>query len=384
MGSTHAYIVNRQELQVIALGTLPAPALVDALGMGVQGRSVHVEGATLFWGDQATGEGTNGSLKILDATEPEAPVILGSVGMPGPPLDIASGGEHAYAVSQLEGLAIVDLADPTEPLLVGGLNTPGLESALDLAGDHVFITTSTALHAVDVSDPAAPQLVGTLELSTPASDVACHGNLALVTDGWNGQLFVVDITDPTAPYMRGPVDGPFGARCVTFLDPYAYVIDTSNGVWIVDLSSPEEPTVVGWAPVPGPAEAVDAYGSLVGVACSGHGLHLAWTNCDGVLPVEWEDSPAVAALEVAAHPNPFNPITRLDYAVASTGHVRLRIFDLRGRSVATLVDGVVTAGRHEVVWNGRDAGGREVPSGVYLSRLETAGQVAQGRLALVR
>jgi len=71
-------------------------------------------------------------------------------------------------------------------------------------------------------------------------------------------------------------------------------------------------------------------------------------------------------------PNPFNPTTRISFAVpAGGGSVSLTVFDVSGRRVATLIDGTVPPGLHGVPWNGRDARGRRVSSGVYFYRLQT-------------
>jgi len=90
------------------------------------------------------------------------------------------------------------------------------------------------------------------------------------------------------------------------------------------------------------------------------------------------------SLDLAIHPNPFNPRTSLSFEVPTPGVVRLRVFDLRGRLIATLIDGVVEAGQHVASWSGRDREGRDVPSGVYLSRLEAGGEVVRARMTLVR
>ncbi len=84
-------------------------------------------------------------------------------------------------------------------------------------------------------------------------------------------------------------------------------------------------------------------------------------------------------------PNPFNPLTVIRYELPRQAMVYLSIHDLAGRRVRTLVAGVSEgAGLHEVVWDGRDQRSREVPSGVYISRLEADGVHRSGRMALVR
>jgi len=74
--------------------------------------------------------------------------------------------------------------------------------------------------------------------------------------------------------------------------------------------------------------------------------------------------PAEFALH-APYPNPFNPITAIRYDVRETGLVSLKVFDVLGREVATLVRGTIPAGSYSIDW---DAG--NLPSGVYLCRME--------------
>ena len=70
------------------------------------------------------------------------------------------------------------------------------------------------------------------------------------------------------------------------------------------------------------------------------------------------------------YPNPFNPTTVISYAIPAPSVVRLRIFNLLGQEVATLVDGQQNAGAHNVTWNGNAGRGYPVSTGVYLYKLE--------------
>ena len=68
----------------------------------------------------------------------------------------------------------------------------------------------------------------------------------------------------------------------------------------------------------------------------------------------------------AAHPNPFNPETSLPFYLPVRSQIRLRVYDLLGRPVRTLVDDALSAGFHRHIWRGLDDRGRAVGSGLYL------------------
>ncbi len=91
-----------------------------------------------------------------------------------------------------------------------------------------------------------------------------------------------------------------------------------------------------------------------------------------------------AVTAATAYPNPFNPSTRLAFAVPADGPVRIEVLDLRGRRVATLHQGRLAAGRHEVEWRGRDEAGRAVPGGVYLASIQSAAGLQTVKLTLAK
>lgn len=84
------------------------------------------------------------------------------------------------------------------------------------------------------------------------------------------------------------------------------------------------------------------------------------------------------------YPNPFNPLTNLGFRIADVGFVELKVYDLLGREIRTLVNKTLTPGRYEVQWDGTDNAGQPVASGVYLYRLKAGSFVAQNKLVLVR
>jgi hypothetical protein len=115
----------------------------------------------------------------------------------------------------------------------------------------------------------------------------------------------------------------------------------------------------------------------------------------GLLPVIYPTPAAEPevprALRAAWAPNPFNPSVTLELAVpgvaAANGepeHVRVVIYDPRGRRVRTLLDEARLPGRYRLLWDGRDGGGTTLPSGVYLYRVEAGSAATTGKLTLLR
>ncbi|NBC05143.1 MAG: T9SS type A sorting domain-containing protein, partial [Bacteroidetes bacterium] len=79
------------------------------------------------------------------------------------------------------------------------------------------------------------------------------------------------------------------------------------------------------------------------------------------------------------YPNPFNPTTQISYQLPVSSEVRLEVYDMLGRNVATLVNEQVSAGRHTVNF---DAG--NLSSGVYLYRLQAGSQIMTRKLTILK
>lgn len=116
-----------------------------------------------------------------------------------------------------------------------------------------------------------------------------------------------------------------------------------------------------------------------------------------VLPSGWEcwayedfsdaDPGAGAPRRTALYantPNPFNPVTTIPFDLARDAHVQLRVYDVFGRLVRTLVDGSLERKRHRIVWDGVDDAGTPVSSGVYFYRLETDGYTDAHKMIVLR
>lgn len=88
--------------------------------------------------------------------------------------------------------------------------------------------------------------------------------------------------------------------------------------------------------------------------------------------------PVAYALE-QNHPNPFNPMTTIKFSLPSDSNVVLRVFNVRGQEVQTLVSESMSAGSHEVTWDAR-----QHPSGVYFYRIEAPGFVETRKMIMLK
>jgi hypothetical protein len=79
------------------------------------------------------------------------------------------------------------------------------------------------------------------------------------------------------------------------------------------------------------------------------------------------------------YPNPFNPSTIINYQLPENATVDLRVFDILGREVATLVSGQIKAGYHQVQFNARN-----LASGMYIYRLQAGKTVITKKLTLIK
>jgi hypothetical protein len=106
------------------------------------------------------------------------------------------------------------------------------------------------------------------------------------------------------------------------------------------------------------------------VSVTGECVEIAVDPLESLLP---------SSFAVAAYPNPFNPSTTIRYDLPASGKIRVSVFDLLGREVATLFSGTQTAGSHEARFDGS-----QLSSGIYFVRLQTNQQQSQHKIVLLK
>jgi hypothetical protein len=163
---------------------------------------------------------------------------------------------------------------------------------------------------------------------------------------------------------------------------YVYIADGSAGVQVIDITNPASPQIVGGVST-GFAGGVAVSGSQAYVADSYSGFVVVPAQCD--LPSGAGEGQRIAVtVLLRAHPNPASRQTFIHFETGNLGLVQASIYDLVGRRVRGLSDGILGAGVHDLLWDGQDEDGRAVEAGMYLVRVSTAEGTATGRFVIVR
>jgi len=132
-----------------------------------------------------------------------------------------------------------------------------------------------------------------------------------------------------------------------------------------------------------------------------HSVFFVYANTDANGQyTQWREDPEVVSGAVALtatspnlpkafgidqnYPNPFNPTTQVKFALPRNAHVRLTVFNVLGQEVRSLVDKDMTAGTHEVTWDGRNGDGGQVSSGIYFYRINADNFSATKKMMMLK
>ncbi len=153
--------------------------------------------------------------------------------------------------------------------------------------------------------------------------------------------------------------------------------DGKLDTWTWTGSSGSQPTSVDFTL--GATESTATYFLEVTDACTDPGPNT--TTFDPA----YEFGPVAAQAQLVGNaPNPFSGRTTVEFALPERTRVTVSVYDMMGRKVATLVDGVRSGGSHTVSWNGQADGGQDLASGVYLMRMQADDRSETQRVTIVR
>ncbi len=347
----------------------------------------------------------NGTLYIwnADGTNVNAnfPMSLGAAFLSSPAIGDVNGDGRpdVVVVSESDAVHVIDVATgdplPGWPVALTVSSNPISPSPaladFDFDGQLEIVVANNAAtnSAVQVYDaqgtvlPGWPRLVDahTSESSPIVADFSGDGVPDIVFGNEGGLLYGWDWTGNALPGFPINVGGEI--RAVPFADDIdgdgdidMALAGWDQNLWVWDFTAPYDAAAAQWPTFKHDAQRTGYY------------AHRVQTPTDVPNRDVTQGVPARAFLHQNA-PNPFNPVTRIEYGVPLGGPearvaVRLDVFDVRGRRVRALVRGAQTPGIHRTLWDGRDDAGRPVQSGVYFYRLSVGSDSATRKMLLLR
>ena len=165
-----------------------------------------------------------------------------------------------------------------------------------------------------------------------------------------------------------------------------YLVGTSTGLYSsVKLNgtstvwAQEGPTTIGNVVV----DMIDSRTTddLVVVATHGNGMY----SSNVLVSIKENPENIVSDFQLRQnYPNPFNPNTTIEYKIAESAPVTLKIYNIQGKEIATLVNSDHTPGNYSVSWNGQDRFGQPVASGAYIYQLKAGKHQVSKQMVLMR
>lgn len=193
--------------------------------------------------------------------------------------------------------------------------------------------------------------------------------------GWGAAVGMVSSSRPSA-ISADWRNNPGGAEQICF-DFNRYLISEGARVGVAVYDGKYDATTIyGWAHV-------YEYANVYNVNLYGDpSLRLAGFPTG--VEDEQADAGTVTPSLLPAYPNPFNPRTNIRFSLPEAGPAQLTVHDIAGRRVATLLDTHLTAGEHNLEWDGRGSGDEKLASGVYFINLTARGTRQSCRVTLLK
>lgn len=265
-----AFVVAR-DLMVVDVSDPAAPRQVGALETWSE--VIEVAGDFLYAGlsDPEAGTEREGYLQVYDVTNPRRARRLGRMSLGAVARDLTVDGTRAYALSG-NTVRVIEAQDPNRPVVLGAVGVP--ESSLRLApgGRFVYVAAVGAgLRAIDLANPAAPREGSSwATLGSAEAAVAARGFVYVEDEGAGDRLVAVDVRDPEHPRLRGAVNIGVASESLAVLGEHLYVGAPDSTLRVIDISRPEQPRLIATLPLPEPVWSVAGQGDYVYVANDEH------------------------------------------------------------------------------------------------------------------
>lgn len=353
------------------------PEVVDFYPLVKDGAGIALRDSYLYVTDADSG------LRVLDISDPSTPAPIKVLPIFGSDVSIPPEARYGCVSNISTGMRFVDFVDRLNPVVIGVFPV-GYGSVGWFDGARGYIAASAAgLRIINFVDSAAPFKEGTLgSLFGRATTIAVRQPYAYV--GLSGSGFaVVDVQSPSNPTLVKLLGNAVEFNDMVLVDDFVFMAFGLDGISVVDVTDPSNPMWAGHIETPGEAMSLAVSGATLCVADKYSLVILEIKSPTAVKDRRGNSLPGNFHL-AQNYPNPFNPSTTIEFGLPSASRVELVVFDLLGRQVKTLVNGMMASGMHRLNWDGTDSDGYAVAAGVYLYRMRASGISESRKMLLIR
>lgn len=365
-----AVIAEPKKLQVLNLSNPHFPVAAGVFDRSEAIEDVVIENSLAFVADRDFG------LRIIDIEDPDRPVQIGVY-----PLNTATAvavSGPICALTDSQDLVVLDISKPSRPQFLGTVDLGMIGSDIEIVGDTAFLACrEDGVVAVDLGDPNSPEPIGWFSVDQIgvgyAAGIDVVGDVAYVAFRLGG-LRVLDVSNPARMNEIGqPQSFTINALDVEVDESLAFVSDWHHGLWVFDVSTPDNATMLELLEDPGRIVGASAdHGTVVLAAGTGGVPVFDTESCrfgEPALPLSWSPTAPTAGQVVR-----FAPL-ELDAegwewvfadSVVMTGMLPGRTFRFEGSTVVSLI---VTRGSSTETYTGtidvtrarpRSTGGRRI------------------------
>ncbi len=234
-----AYLANDNKgLQIIDVSNPAKPSVLGSYDEYEGSGSSAFIGLDVFGNLVCTADHWEG-LKTLDVSNPDSPVLRSTQGFSYFERDVKVSGTVAFVISSHRPhgalLNAVNVTDPDSPVVIGSLSLPLAPSRLALSSDshYAYIAAEEGgLIIVDIADPGAMEIVGSYTGLSTIFDVAVEGNLAFLAAGADG-IVVIDVSNPSSPTLIASYSTPSNANRLTVSNGTIYAACAEGKIAVI-------------------------------------------------------------------------------------------------------------------------------------------------------
>jgi hypothetical protein len=420
-----AYIAESNAgLTIYDISNPSSPVLVGQRMLPSSAKDVKVIGNLAYVAAEYAG------LRIIDISNPTNPVEIGFFDSPGRSFDVEVRDTIAYLADYTGGFFCIDISNPTNPIVLNEYPAGDAVIDIDLKDTLAYYTDGYAgIKVLNISDPNNLELIGSLYIPYWCLGIKVSGDYAYVAAWDNGGLRIVDISDPANMLEVGFYNTWGKSRDVDVIGPLAYIADWDGGglqiinnnilnplpVELVSFSANyndgcvdlswitatelnnsgfevERQTETGdWNVTTfiqgnGTASEAQHYffsDNIKGLNSSKLFYRLKQIDFDGTSvyskTIEVEINLPIRFQLDQNYPNPFNPVTLIKYQLPFKSSVTLKIFDILGKEIETLVNEEKDAGYYQISFDASS-----LSSGIYLCTLQTENYFSTKKMILLK